>query len=206
MISSDTIKIFLYWFLILEVCLISISIAASSILLSLVILSIIILFSVEKKWILPRTSIDIAFLAYCAIEVITAINSDQQFDAFKNSKRLLLILIVYGVIISFDTRKKTVRAMQYLSGTVAFLSLVEIYFYFAHGAERLYLFQHYMTTGGIKMIVSLLALPFIVSTDNEKKERLFFLTMLIPTLTALALTNTRSAWLGLTFGIIVMSV
>lgn len=206
MISAEKIKLYLYWFLVLQVCLISISVAASSILLSLIIFSILLLFLIEKKWILPRTAIDIAFLAYCAIEFITAINSVEQFDAFKNSKRLLLILIVYGVIISFDTREKILKTVQYLFGTVAFLSLAEIYLYFIHGAERLYLFQHYMTTGGIKMIVSLLLLPFILSNDIKTKERLFFLIMFIPTLTALVLTNTRSAWLGLVVGVIVMSV
>lgn len=206
MISAEKIKLYLYWFLVLQVCLISISVAASSILLSLIIFSILLLFLIEKKWILPRTAIDIAFLAYCAIEFITAINSVEQFDALKNSKRLLLILIVYGVIISFDTREKILKTVQYLFGTVAFLSLAEIYLYFIHGAERLYLFQHYMTTGGIKMIVSLLLLPFILSNDIKTKERLFFLIMFIPTLTALVLTNTRSAWLGLVVGVIVMSV
>lgn len=206
MILTEKIKIYLYWFLILQVCLISISIAASSVMLSLIVTSMVILFFVEKKWILPRTAVDIAFLSYCAIEFITAINSAEQFDAFKNSKRLLLILIVYGVVISFDTKEKVLRAVQYLSGTVALLSIVEIIFYFIEAEERLFIFQHYMTTGGLKMIISLMVLPFVLSTDTGKKERLFFLVVFVPTLIALVLTNTRSAWLGLVFGIIVMSV
>ena len=174
-------------------------------LLSLIIVCIIILFSIEKKWILPHTAIDIAFFAYCVIEFVTSINSAQQFDAFKNSKRFLLILIVYSVIISFDTKEKVIKAVQYLSGTVALLSIVEIIFYLLQSEERLYLFQHYMTTGGLKMIVSLIVLPFVLSADTGKKERLFFLAAFVPTLIALVLTNTRSAWLGLVFGVIVMS-
>ena len=205
MISSGKIKIYLYWLLVLQVCFISISIAVSSMLLSVIIVCIIILFSIEKKWILPHTAIDIAFFAYCVIEFVTSINSAQQFDAFKNSKRFLLILIVYSVIISFDTKEKVIKAVQYLSGTVALLSIVEIIFYLLQSEERLYLFQHYMTTGGLKMIVSLMVLPFVLSADTGKKERLFFLAAFVPTLIALVLTNTRSAWLGLVFGVIVMS-
>lgn len=206
MTSAEKIPSYLYWFLVLQVCLISISVAASSILLTLIIIAIITLSLIEKKWILPTTALDVAFILYCSIELVTALNSIEQFDAFKNSKRLLLIAIVYGVIISFNDKEKILRAVRILAGTIGFLSLAEIYFYFIHGAERLYVFQHYMTTGGIKMIVSLMVLPFILCKDIKKKERLYFLSAFIPTIIALVLTNTRSAWLGLIFGIIVLSV
>ncbi|MFZ4621484.1 MAG: O-antigen ligase family protein [Bacteroidota bacterium] len=206
MMTTESIKTYLYWFLVLEVCLISISIAAASMLLALVIVALLIILSKERKWTSAGKWIDYAFLAYCAIEFITAFNSNQPFDALKNSKRLLLIALVYGVIISFTTKERIRKAVMLLSGSVALLSVAEIIFYFYEGIARLYVFQHYMTTGGLKMIISLLLIPFILSPDTSKRERIYSFIVLIPTLTALILTNTRSAWLGLVVGVIVISM
>lgn len=206
MITSDRLKKYLYWFLVAEVCLISVSIAAASILLGLIILSVVTLFFLEKKWVLPRTAIDIAFLAYILIEFITAFNSDLPFDALRNTKRLLLIILVYAVIISFESQEKIKKAVLLLVGSVAFLSVAEMIFYFYEGIARLFVFQHYMTTGGLKMIVSLMLIPFIMSNETVKKERIYFLIAFIPTFMALILTNTRSAWMGFVAGVIVMSV
>ncbi|MCK9409821.1 MAG: O-antigen ligase family protein [Bacteroidetes bacterium] len=206
MIQTDTLKTYLYWFVVLQVCVISVSIAASSLLLGLIILSILVLFAKEQRWFIPHTAIDVAVLAYIVIEFVTAMNSDYQFDALKNSKRLLLIVMAYAAIIAFDSKKKIRRSVQLLSGAVALLSIAEIILYYADGTERLYVFQHYMTTGGLKMIVSLMLIPFMLSTETDRSERYYYSAVFLPTMFALILTNTRSAWLGLIFGILVMSV
>jgi O-antigen ligase len=205
MISSDKLRTYLYWILVSEVCLISISIAAASVLLGLIFIAVILLAFKEKKWPLPRTSLDAAFLAYVIIEFVTAANSDLPFDALRNAKRLLLIIIVYGVIISFTSQEKMRNAVMLLAGAVALLSVSEMATYFYEGIERLYVFQHYMTTGGLKMIVALMLIPFILSDDMQKKERLYYFIVFVPTFIALLLTNTRSAWMGFIAGVLVMS-
>jgi O-antigen ligase len=206
MTFTDRLKTYLYWFVVLQVCVISISIAASSLLLGLIIASILALMITQKKWVLPPTVIDGAVLAYILIEFITAFNSDQPFDALKNSKRLLLIGIAYAVIISFDTKEKIRQSVKLLSGAVALLSVAEIFLYYFQGGERLYVFQHYMTTGGLKMIVALILIPFMLDKEIERKDRYYFSAVFVPTIVALLLTNTRSAWMGLIFGILIMSI
>lgn len=203
---TGTISTYLYWALVLEVSLISISIAAGSILLAVTLLALLIITVKDQSWTSAGRALDIAFLSYCAVEFITAFNSPQMLDALKNSKRLLLISIVYGVIVSFTTRERLRKAVMILSASVALLSVTEIIFYFSEGIARLYVFQHYMTTGGLKMIVSLILIPFILSPDTAKKERVFSGVVFLPTFAALILTNTRSAWLGLVVGIIVISM
>lgn len=203
---TATIKTYLYWALVLEVSLISISIAAGSILLAVTLLALLIITAKERSWTSAGRALNIAFLSYCAVEFITAFNSPQMMDALRNSKRLLLISIVYGVIVSFTTRERIRKALMILSVSVALLSISEIIFYFAEGIARLYVFQHYMTTGGLKMIVSLILIPFILSPDTAKKERIFSGAVFLPTFAALILTNTRSAWLGLVVGIILISI
>jgi O-antigen ligase len=206
MILSDRIKTYLYWFIVAQICVISISIAASSLLLGLIILSIIALFITDRRWPIPHTAIDGAVLAYIIIEFITAYNSDQLYDALKNTKRLLLIAMVYAVVISFTSKHQLRRSIQLLSGSVALLSIAEIVLYYLNGGERLYVFQHYMTTGGLKMIVALMLIPFILEPGVERKDRFYYSAVFIPTILALVLTNTRSAWLGLVFGIMMMSI
>ncbi len=206
MTTTESLKTYLYWAIVLEVCLISISIAAASIFLSLIILALIMIAVKERKWTTAGSAVDLAFLAYCSIEFITAVNSAQMFDALRNSKRLLLITLVYGVIVSFTSKERIRKGLLFLSASVALLSVAEIIFYFYEGIARLYVFQHYMTTGGLKMIVSLILIPFILSPDTARRERIFSFAVFIPTFTALILTNTRSAWLGFVVGVIVISI
>jgi O-antigen ligase len=206
MITAETLKTYLYWFVVLQVCVISVSIAASSLLLGLIVLSLVVLAVKARRWPVPQTPIDVAVIAYIAVEFITALNSDHQLDALKNAKRLLLISMVYAVIVSFDTQEKVRRAVKILAAAVALLSIAEIFLYYFRGTERLYVFQHYMTTGGLKMIVALILIPFIIAPGTGKKERIFSIAVFLPTITALVLTNTRSAWLGLVFGIMVISL
>ncbi len=206
MILSERISQSLYWILVLQVCIISVSIAASSLLFGLAALSVTALLIAEKQWIIPKTPIDYAVAAYAAAEIISAIVSDHRLDALANTKRLLLILIVYAVVISFNSRDKIRKGVMLLAGSVALLSAVEIYFYFADHSERLYLFQHYMTTGGLKMIMVLMLAPFLVSRETPSQEKLFYAAAFVPILSALLLTNTRSAWLGLLFGLLVIGL
>ncbi len=206
MITPERLRTYLFWFLLLQCCIISISIAAASLLLTLTFLTIVALIGIEKKWIVRRTPLDLAFLAYAIIEFIAAFNSVDQSDAFKNAKRLLLIAIVYGVVASFDRRKRIERALLILAVMVSILSTVEVILYVLRGDDRLTVFQHYMTAGGLKMISALMILPFALDYGTAKKSRIIFIVSLVPILAALILTNTRSAWLGFIAGMLVMGV
>lgn len=194
----------LYWALLGQLCIISISIAGASLLLGSAVLLLIVWSVIERRNILPRTPYDYAILAYLAIELVTAVLSEDRSEAFKNTKRFILILIVYAVVLSFDTRKKIESGIKIISGTIALLSIVEIILSLYFGKERLSVFQHYMTTGGLKMIVSLLLIPFILATETPKRDRIFLSAVILPIFLSLILTNTRSAWLGFIMGMIVM--
>lgn len=203
---TEKITSVLYWAVVAQVCVISISIAASSLLLGVIVLGLLALLLTGKRDLFRPTGIDLAVAAYVAVEFLTAFTSDHTGDALKNSKRLLLITIVYAVAVSFKDRASLRRALGALGISVALLSIAEIVIHFSTGTERLYVFQHYMTTGGLKMIVTLLLLPFILSPDTPRRDRIAAAVAFVPVLTALMLTNTRSAWLGLLFGILLMSV
>ncbi len=206
MITAERIRTYLTWCIIAEISLISVSIAAASVVLAVIFGLLILLCVRERSWIIPRLPIDAAVAAYIAAEFLSAAFSDQTMDALKNSKRLLLIVMVYATAVAFTEKVRLRSGLKIFTGAVAFLSVAEIVLHITQGTERLYVFQHYMTTGGLKMIVTVLMIPFIIDRDSPIRVRKYFGAMIIPILTALILTNTRSAWLGLIAGVFVIGV
>lgn len=206
MITTERLHTILYWLILLQCCVISVSIAAASLFLGLSLVVILILAVQIRRWPFHPTPLDVAFLAYLAIEFVTAFFSVEPMEALKNTKRLLLISIVYAVATTFATRQRVMTALRVIAVVVGVLSLVEIFFYYHNGGGRLHLFQHYMTTGGLKMIVGNLLIPFFLSADIAKNDRRLFFGSFITIIVALLLTNTRSAWLGFIVGVIVISV
>lgn len=206
MMRTDTLISVLYWAVVAQVSLISISIAASSLLLGVIVLGLLVLLLTDRRPLFRATGIDAAVAAYIAVEFLSAFFSDQSWDALRNAKRLLLITIVYATAVSFTDTRKIIRALAVFIGSVSLLSVAEIVLYYVNSNERLFVFQHYMTTGGLKMIVALLLLPFMLDPEMKKRDRIAAAVAFLPVLAALVLTNTRSAWLGLLFGIMVMSL
>lgn len=206
MMNTTTLRTILFGLLVAEVCVISISIAAASILLALIILCLLLILVRDRSFSSAGRPLDLALLGYAAAEFLSAAFSAQTMDAVRNSKRLMLVVLVYAVISSFTTKERLRTALRWLAGAVAVLSVFEILVMFHDGIARLYVFQHYMTTGGLKMIVSLLLIPFLLAGDNTRRDRMFWSAVFLPTFAALILTNTRSAWLGLIVGVIVMSI
>jgi O-antigen ligase len=196
----------LYVLMLLELYVISISIAAASIIFGAMLLLLFAWCIIERRWLLSGTPLDYFFLAYIAIEFITTATAVYPAEALYNTKRLLLISIVYLVLLSFDSRKNIERSLWLLFAVVAILSLGEIVYYFTSHEARLYVFQSYMTTGGLKMIVCLLSVPFLLHSGVPKKIKMWVALLLLPTFFALLLTDTRSSWLGFLFGVFIISV
>lgn len=63
-----------------------------------------------------------------------------------------------------------------------------------------------MTTGGLKMIVSLLILPFILDKSFSRRLRYALVALFVPIFVALILTQTRSSWLGFLCGAVVIGI
>ena len=205
-VTTQKFSTVLYWLLVLQLCVISASIAAASILLAGVIALLVVWTVVERKNILPRNPLEYFIAAYIVIEFLTAIFSVNVPEALRNSKRLLLFAVMYGVLLSFDSEKKIRQAVFIIAAVVSLQSVFEIYTYIAMGEDRLHIFQIYMTTGGIKMILCLALIPYTIDPKTEGKERVLLSIIIIPIFIALLLTNTRSSWLGFIAGIFVVGM
>ncbi|HTR81410.1 MAG TPA: O-antigen ligase family protein, partial [Bacteroidota bacterium] len=201
-ISSPTI---LFGLLVCQLAFISVSIAAASIAFGLSLVFVAYWSIVERRWLFVSTPLDYFFLAYAAVEFLTTATAIFPAQALVNTKRLLLITIVYMVVISFDSREKMMNSLLIIFGTVGVLSIVEIFYYFVSHEGRLSVFQHYMTTGGIKMIVCLMTIPFVLHTGTPSAFKKWSALFFAPTFIALILTNTRSSWVGFVAAFIVLS-
>lgn len=192
--------------LILAVVGLTFSIAVSSIGLSLAITVWIAKSIYERRWLIERTPLDYFFLAYIIAEILATIFALYKWESFVNSKRLLLIVVVYLSWMFVRSEKKAVVSVGLLVAVTALLSIIELFDYFELHPERLFLFQHYMTTGGIKMIVLLLLLPFILHNGTPLKFRLLGVLWAVPIFVALVLTFTRSSWLAFIAGCAIIGI
>ncbi|MGA9407587.1 MAG: O-antigen ligase family protein [Bacteroidota bacterium] len=196
----------LFALLVCQIAVISISIAVSSIAFGLSLLFVGYWSLTERKWLFFQTPLDYFFLAYVCIELLTTATAVFPAQAAVNTKRLLLISVVYLVLVSFDSRKKVLDSLLIVFGAVALISIIEIIYYYVAHEGRLYLFEHYMTTGGLKMIVCLLIVPFVLHKETPLVVKRWMSLLFVPSFIALILTNTRSSWVGFLGGFIVISI
>jgi O-antigen ligase len=166
----------------------------------------------RKHFSWPRTPLDLFFVAYAVVEVLSTIFSiDVLYSLLYLQRRLLLIPILY-ILLGLTT---SVRELRILFGALVLSSLgVALYSLFPlmiHLSEylrvqrRLGEFQIYMTAAGIMMISLMLLIPFLVHRDTPAKVRITIALVILPMLVNLYFTFTRSSWLGFVTGIIVIA-
>ncbi len=174
-----------------------VSISLSQIFLSLALIFwIVILIRKKQKFIFPAFFWPL--IVYIALSLISSFLSVNPKASLKDSKELLLFLIIPIVYTGFSKEnvlKKTNLALL----ASAYLSCLYSLFYFffkASPKERIEGFMgQVMTQGGLLLLFSCMALSMLLFTKN-KIRYLWGLGFLL-SLFALILTQTRSAWIGL---------
>lgn len=137
-------------------------------------------------------------LAYSLLSLISSFLSVNPEMSLKDSRELLLFLIVPIIYVGFRSEKTLLRAnLAFLAS--AYLSLIYSFYYYifmAYPGDRITGFMgHYMTQAGLLLLFSTMALSqFFFSRD---KIRFFWGLGFLLSLLALALTLTRSAWIGI---------
>ncbi|HUN64510.1 MAG TPA: O-antigen ligase family protein [Bacteroidota bacterium] len=155
-----------------------------------------------------RTPFDLLFVLYLIAELSVAVFSQEPANSLVNAKRLILISFVYLSLYALRTPEDLRLAVVLIVGVCSVTSLIEIFsLSFARGhLQRLSVFQYFLTEGGIKMIVFLLGLPLALSKSVPRRLRIWISAALVPIFTGLVLTQTRSSWLGLVAGLIVIGL
>ncbi len=161
----------------------------------------------EKKKPFPRTPLDWFFIAYAAVGLVSTLFSPNRYESlFHLTKRMLLIPIVYLIAGSVQSKKRLGWVLLSLVGVMVAVSLIGIRMYLSGigGLEgRLSLFHHYMTSGGILMVIGLTATAFAF-VQAPLRMRIAALACGSLILFPLVFTFTRSSWLGFLAGAVVM--
>jgi O-antigen ligase len=71
---------------------------------------------------------------------------------------------------------------------------------------RVSVFQYYLTEGGLKMFVLLMAAPFILHHGTPLKWKVFFSASFAILVVGLVITQTRSSWLGFLAGAVTIAI
>jgi O-antigen ligase len=137
-------------------------------------------------------------IGYAALSLISSFFSVNAETSLKDSRELLLYLIVPIAYAGFSKEKEISRANLALLAS-AYLSTLYSFFYFffkASPGERIKGFMgHYMTQAGLLLLFCSVALSMVFFSRNKIKF-LWGLGFLFA-LFALTLTQTRSAWIGM---------
>jgi O-antigen ligase len=195
----------IFAFLLTALVSLTFSIAASSIAFGTAVVLGLTFHILTKK--ISPTPFDYYFLAYAAAETLSTIFSFDPLSSLVNMKRFFLIAVVYLTILSVNTRQKYIWTMLLVVAVTSLLSVFEsmMLIGMADFSARLSMFQHYMTAGGIKMIVALLVLPFLLEKQIPLKWRMWALVSSMVLFVALILTQTRSSWLGFIAGVVTIA-
>jgi O-antigen ligase len=141
--------------------------------------------------------------AYAALSLLSSVFSVDPATSFKEDRGLLLLLAVPLAMAAFTTiRSATLGYLSLLLSAV--VSCAYSLYQFGRGAlpeHRVLGFMgHYMTQAGLLMLFCLAALSFLM-LFKEKSGWLWPVALICDlALVCLALTFTRSAWLGLIAG------
>ncbi|MDZ7343793.1 MAG: O-antigen ligase family protein, partial [candidate division KSB1 bacterium] len=164
----------------------------------------------RRRFGVSPTPLDYFFLAYLVVEIISLIFSQDRWTSLIYFRRMLLIPIVYLVAQHIVSERHAKILVATLIGVMMLVGLWGIQKYLAGVGGllgRLSLRQHYMTSGGLVMMVATFCVAYALSSAPRSFRWLAWLAA-IPLVAALVFTFTRSAWLGflgslVTIGIIV---
>lgn len=199
-----TLPLFLSLFIALYLLFSMVSISLSQIFLFLSFLFwLIILIRQKQKPAFP--SFFWPLLVYSLLSLLSSFLSVNPEMSLKDSRELLLFLIVPIVYMGFRSEKTLLRANLALLAS-AYLNLVYSFYYFvflAYPGERITGFMgHYMTQAGLLLLFSCMALSMLFFFRD--KIRFFWALGFFLSLFALTLTLTRSAWIGIIIAVCII--
>jgi O-antigen ligase len=146
--------------------------------------------------------------AFCVASLLSALLALDRAVAFRELDGELMRVLFFLVCVNhLTTEKRATKAVRLL---IAFGALSAVYGlsqtwvmgsgYRIHGT-----LDHYMTFAGIMMQLALLAVAQLLFNWRRKRD-LWLVACLIVITAALVMTHTRSAWIGLFIGVLILTM
>lgn len=156
--------------------------------------------------VVQRSGLEWYILAWIAAVALMVAFAQYPQSALGSAKRVLLIILVFLIPAAMRDAADLRRFLFLLAAISGLHSLASIVMFFLGDAARLGVFQHYMTGGGIRMLLLLLFLPLALDRRNSRRDRIVIAAAVAVMLLALVLTQTRSSWVGFAAGAVFLGV
>ncbi len=196
----------IYIFLVLQVVSAFFSIGVSSVSFALAGLFFIMKILSKRDEIKAlKTNLDLFFLSFLVVEILSAVLSEYKTEAFYHARRVLMIGVFYMTMLVLKDVKKIQTSLLTIGVVSAIVSIIELVVYYIRpDIVWLGVFQISMTTGELKMMVLLLLFPLYLDREINFKKRAIILLIMAPIYLTFLLTFVRSAWLGFSIGLLVI--
>ena len=186
-----------------------VSIAVNSLALGLMAIAWCLVMVFGRRWDVAGTPLDWFFLAYVAAELLATVFSARPWESLFLARRVLLIGIVYCFASRVRTRTEAQRLVAVLLGAAVAVALVGVAKLLLGGPgdnTRLGIFQFYMTTSQLMMIVLLLLVPFGLHPSTPRRVHACAWAAAVPVAVALYATVTRGAYLAAAAGLLLIAL
>ncbi|QQS36321.1 MAG: O-antigen ligase family protein [Ignavibacteriales bacterium] len=170
-------------------------------------------FIITKENQFNRTGLELAFVLFIAVEIISAAFSEYPAQAFTNAfKRSLLLPIVYTTAIAAVDLKKAKIFFKVYIGASLISVLIYLYFAYRHFIENLYgltqsgpsIFQYPITASEIISFTVVFLFAFSLNEKTKFQTKLLLIAGFVLSTVALLSTYKRTGWTGAAFGIFVI--
>jgi len=185
---------------------IMVSMALSSIAFAVAAILFVLLIATRGKDTIQTSGMEYPFLIWVTAVLLMLVFAQYPVSALQSAKRVLLISIVYFIPVTCATQRSFRVFVLVFAAVSGLYSLLGVVVYYVQDLDRLGFFQHYMTAGGIRMMLLLFFLPMLFHPSIARSDRLIIAVSMVFTLFALILTQTRSSWLGFAAGVVFLGV
>lgn len=157
------------------------------------------------------TGLELPFVLFLSIELISAIFSINQSQALIIFfKRLVLIPVVYVVAASADNPDKAKLFFKVFIVAAVVTVLAYLFVAYRHYIFQLYrleskgpsVFQYVMTAGGLMSFVTIILFAFVINEKTGWKIKVLLIASFFIAAIGLISSYTRAAWIGAIAGII----
>ncbi|MFH0736047.1 MAG: O-antigen ligase family protein [bacterium] len=172
---------------------------------------VLIKFCITKENPFTKNGLGIAVLLFLTAELISALLSDNQSNAFNNVlKRALLIPLLYlfSAVVNSEERGKLI--IKIFIGSAILMITAYLVVAYNYVAAKLYIadgtgpkfINIVMTTGGIISFIAIILFAFLINEKVNLKYRLLLFVFFLMASISLIANYSRAAWLGCFVGII----
>lgn len=152
----------------------------------------------KKRFIFPRTSLDPAFSAFFITALFSTLYSMNFYQSLQTTLFVsFLVILSYYLLVLYLDKGNLRRIFITLAISCTLSSTYGIFNYFFRNLERAHAFFHY---GPLDATYLTFIIPLFISRllfTDSRREKLYLGLPLLSSLFFLALTYTRSSWLGI---------